>query len=83
MLATMHNFAYVLVTLCFLAGAGMQMALLSIEISLKMMDRKDWGLGQVVAITIWVLPLAAYVSREVDIIAEKRKNVSLIEMNLI
>jgi hypothetical protein len=79
----MHNFAYVLVTLCFLAGAGMQMALLSIAMPLKMMDRKDWGFGQVVTITIWVPPLAAYVSREVDIIAEKRKNVSLIEMNLI
>jgi hypothetical protein len=69
----MHNFAYVLVTFCFLAGAGMQMALLSIATSLKMMNRKDWGFGQVVAITIWVPPLVAYVSREVDIIAKKKK----------
>jgi hypothetical protein len=60
----MHNFAYVLVTLCFLAGAGMQMALLSIATSLDMMDRWDWGFGQVVAITIWVPPLIAYVYRE-------------------
>jgi hypothetical protein len=72
---------YVLVTLCFLAGAGMQMALLSIAMSLKMMDRKDWGFGKVVAITVWVPPLVAYAYREVDIIADKRKKVSLIEMN--
>jgi hypothetical protein len=73
--------AYVLVALCFLAGAGMQMALLSIAMSLKMMDRKDWGFGQVVAITVWVPPLVAYAYREVDIIADKRKKVSLIEMD--
>jgi hypothetical protein len=49
-----------------------------------MMNRKDWGFGQVVAITIWVPPLVAYVSREVDIIAKKkRKNVSFIDMDLL
>jgi hypothetical protein len=72
-LATMHNFAYVLVTLCFLAGAGMQMALLSIATSLDMMDRLDWGFGQVVAITIWVPPLIAYVYREGELFVENRK----------
>jgi hypothetical protein len=71
--------AYVLVTLCFLAGAGMQMALLTIAMSLKMMDRKDWGFGQVIAITVWVPPLVAYAYREVEIIVKKRKQVSLIE----
>jgi hypothetical protein len=73
--------AYVLVTLCFLAGAGIQMALLSIAMSLKMMDRMDWGFGQVVAITVWVPLLVAYAYREVDIIVDKTKKVSLIEMN--
>jgi hypothetical protein len=73
LLATMHNLAYVLVTLFFLAGAGMQMALLSIATSLDMMDRWDWGFGQVVAITIWVPPLIAYVYREGERFVEKRK----------
>jgi hypothetical protein len=63
----------VLVTLYFLAGAGMQMALLSIATSLDMMDRWDWGFGQVVAITIWVHPLIAYVYREGERFVENRK----------
>jgi hypothetical protein len=65
-LVTTRNFVYVLVTMCFLAGIGMQLSLLSIATSLDMMDRKDWSFGQVVAITIWIPPLLAYLYREVE-----------------
>ncbi|KAH7386837.1 hypothetical protein DE146DRAFT_791929 [Phaeosphaeria sp. MPI-PUGE-AT-0046c] len=72
-LVTLHNFFYVLVTMCFLAGIGMQLSLLSIATSLDMMDRTDWSFGQVVAITIWIPPLLAYLYRELDEINSKRK----------
>jgi uncharacterized membrane protein YozB (DUF420 family) len=57
---TTHNFFYVLVTMGFLAGIGMQLSLLSIATSLDMVDRKDWSFGQIVAITVWVPPLLTY-----------------------
>jgi hypothetical protein len=72
-LATIHNFVYVLVTMCFLAGAGMQLSLLSVATSLDMMDREDWEFGQVVAITIWIPPLIAYLYRELEFSIKKRK----------
>jgi hypothetical protein len=65
-LITLNNLIYVLVTMCFLAGIGMQLSLLSIATSLDMMDRKDWSFGQVVAIKIWIPPLLAYLYREVE-----------------
>lgn len=52
--------AYVVVTMCFLAGIGMQLSLLSIGTSLKMMNRHDWSFGQIVAVTIWAPPLLGY-----------------------
>jgi hypothetical protein len=63
-LMTTHNFFYLLVTMCLLAGIGMQLSLLSIATSLDMMDRKDWSFGQVVAITVWLPPLLAYLYSE-------------------
>jgi hypothetical protein len=37
------------------------------------MDRLDWGFGQVVAITIWIPPLIAYVYREGELFVENRR----------
>jgi hypothetical protein len=56
---------YWLATLCFLAGIGMQLSLLSIGTSLNMMDRKEWGFGQIIAVTIWAPPLLGYLYDEV------------------
>lgn len=72
-LVTVHNIFYVLVTMCFLAGIGMQLSLLSIATSLDMMDRTDWSFGQVVAITVWIPPLLAYLYRELDEARSRRK----------
>ncbi|ORX96513.1 hypothetical protein BCR34DRAFT_578638 [Clohesyomyces aquaticus] len=52
---------YWIVTLCFLAGIGMQLSLLAIATSLNMMNRRNWSFGQVVAVTIWGPPLLGYV----------------------
>lgn len=57
-----------LTTACFLAGMGMQLSLLSIGTSLKMMNRKDWGFGQIVAVMIWVPPLLEYGYNELEMI---------------
>lgn len=59
-----HTIAYVLVTMCFLAGIGMQLSLLSIATSLKMMNRNSWSFGQIVAVTIWAPPVLGYVYDE-------------------
>lgn len=63
---TLGTIVYVLLSLCFLAGAGMQLSLLSIGTSLNMMDRADWGFGQVVAVTVWVPPLLGYANEELS-----------------
>jgi len=54
-----------LACLGFLAGIGMQMSLLNISSSLKMMDVTNWSFGQVVAVTIWVPPLLSWIYAEV------------------
>ncbi|PVI01664.1 hypothetical protein DM02DRAFT_613484 [Periconia macrospinosa] len=69
---TLGTIVYVVLSLCFLAGAGMQLSLLSIGTSLNMMDRTDWGFGQVVAVTVWVPPLIGYVYEEVSWYFERR-----------
>ncbi|KAF2823696.1 hypothetical protein CC86DRAFT_408724 [Ophiobolus disseminans] len=71
--SVIHNTIYVFATLCFLAGIGMQLSLLSIATSLDMMDRKDWSFGQVVAITIWIPPLLAYLYQEIEVTMRKAK----------
>lgn len=58
------SLTYWLVTVCFLAGIGMQLSLLSIGTSLHMMDRMDWSFGQIVAVTIWTPPLLGYLYDE-------------------
>ncbi|KAL1594594.1 hypothetical protein SLS60_010355 [Paraconiothyrium brasiliense] len=66
---------YCVSTLCFLAGIGMQLSLLSIGTSLKMMDRKDWGFGQIIAVTIWVPPLVEWIySALKKIVTQKKEN---------
>ncbi|CAO2655593.1 Nn.00g043960.m01.CDS01 [Neocucurbitaria sp. VM-36] len=55
-----NTIIYGLITMCFLAGVGMQLSLLSVSTSLKMTDRLEWGFGQIVAVTIWVPPLLGY-----------------------
>ncbi|CAI6316941.1 unnamed protein product [Periconia digitata] len=57
---------YVVLSLLFLAGVGMQLSLLSIGTSLNMMDRTDWGFGQVVAISVWIPPLLGYLYEEMS-----------------
>jgi uncharacterized membrane protein YozB (DUF420 family) len=71
--STVHKIVYALVTLCFLAGIGMQLSLLSIATSLHMMDRKHWTFGQVVAVTIWVPPLFDYMYNELRAIGDDKK----------
>jgi hypothetical protein len=55
---------YILVTICFLAGVGMQLSLLSIGTSLNMMNRMHWSFGQIVAVTIWAEPLLGWLYDE-------------------
>ncbi|PSN62393.1 hypothetical protein BS50DRAFT_638039 [Corynespora cassiicola Philippines] len=51
----LHNpVIYWLFILCFLAGMGIQLSLLSIGTSLKMMDPMDWSFGQIVAVIVWI-----------------------------
>jgi len=52
--------------LCFLIGICFQLSLLSISSSLKMMDNKDWGFGQIVAVVVWVPPLLEYIYSEFE-----------------
>jgi hypothetical protein len=47
-------------TLAFVAAMGMQLSLLYVEVSIKMIDYTSWSFGQIVAITIWVPPLVEY-----------------------
>ncbi|KAJ4371386.1 hypothetical protein N0V83_004603 [Neocucurbitaria cava] len=63
---------YGVITMCFLAGVGMQLSLLSVATSLKMMDRNDWGFGQIVAITIWVPPLLGYMYDTIKVFVPPR-----------
>lgn len=58
------SITYWVVTLCFLAGIGMQLSLLSIGTSLQMMNRHRWSFGQIVALTIWAPPLLGYLYDE-------------------
>jgi hypothetical protein len=62
---TVPNITYTVVTLAFVACIGMQLSLLSISTSMKMMDRKRWTFGQVIAVTIWIPLLMGYLYREV------------------
>ncbi|KAF2799252.1 hypothetical protein K505DRAFT_266015 [Melanomma pulvis-pyrius CBS 109.77] len=71
------SITYWLTTLCFVAGICMQLSLLSIGTSLNMMDGKDWGFGQIVAITIWVPPLMAYLYKEMKEVLRVRYHVGL------
>lgn len=47
-------------TLAFVAAMGMQLSLLYVEVNIDMLDYTSWSFGQIVAITIWVPPLAEY-----------------------
>lgn len=63
---------YSLITLCFLAGIGMQLSLLSVSTSLNMTNRKEWSFGQIVAITIWAPPLLGYLYEEIKLFIPAR-----------
>lgn len=52
--------AFWLTTFASIGCVALQMSLLSITLSLDMFDAKDWGFGQVVAVTIWVPPVFDY-----------------------
>lgn len=67
-----NTIIYTLITLCFLAGIGMQLSLLSVSTSLKMTDRKEWSFGQIVAITIWAPPLLGYLYEEIKMVIPAR-----------
>lgn len=54
------DLVYYVIVLGFLAGIGMQLSLLSIYTSLKMMNRKNWSFGQIVAVTIWAPAVLGY-----------------------
>lgn len=71
--STVNKIIYTIVTLCFLAGIGIQLSLLSIVTSLHMMDRMHWSFGQVVAVTIWLPPLLGYMYHELEIMSWKFK----------
>jgi hypothetical protein len=58
------NIAYYLTILCLLAGIGMQLSLLSIGTSLKMMNQNNWGFGQLVAVTLWAPAVFSYIYEE-------------------
>jgi hypothetical protein len=60
------NIVYYVVLLDLLAGAGMQLSLLSIGMRLKMMDRSDWGFGQIIAVTIWAPAILDHVYKEAE-----------------
>lgn len=48
-----------ILTITFVAAMGIQLALLYVEASIKMISN-GWSFGQIVAITIWVPPLVEY-----------------------
>ncbi|KAK4207526.1 hypothetical protein QBC37DRAFT_298552 [Rhypophila decipiens] len=54
-----------LTTLGFLAGVGMQLAVLWTAKLLGMVNDRDWGFGQIVAVTIWIPPLLEYFFEEI------------------
>ncbi|RDW58667.1 hypothetical protein BP6252_13143 [Coleophoma cylindrospora] len=60
----MFSALFWLATICFLAGIGMQLSLLSIGITLNMLDPTYWTFGQIVAVTIWLPPLLEYLFDE-------------------
>jgi hypothetical protein len=62
----------VVTTFLFLLALGIQLSLLSISTSLKMMSRHDWGFGQIVAVAVWVPPLLQYVYDELRVAAARR-----------
>jgi len=61
-------------TIVFIAGMGMQLSLLAIATSLKMMNLSDWSFGQIVAVTIWIPPLLEYFYKEIERRADARKS---------
>ncbi|KAM7187632.1 hypothetical protein V8F33_011099 [Rhypophila sp. PSN 637] len=62
-----------LTTAGFLAGVGMQLAVLWTAKLLGMVNDEDWGFGQIVAVTIWIPPLLEYVFEEIELVAKKIK----------
>ncbi|KAM7210543.1 hypothetical protein V8F06_014079 [Rhypophila decipiens] len=58
-----------LTTLGFLAGVGMQLAVLWTAKLLGMVNDQDWGFGQIVAVTIWIPPLLEYFFEEIELVA--------------
>ncbi|KAF1845103.1 uncharacterized protein K460DRAFT_103095 [Cucurbitaria berberidis CBS 394.84] len=63
---------YGCIILCFLAGIGMQLSLLSVSTSLKMTDANHWSFGQIVAVTIWAPPLLGYLYTELKMMVPAR-----------
>ncbi|KAM7184416.1 hypothetical protein V8F20_012239 [Naviculisporaceae sp. PSN 640] len=58
-----------LTTMVFLAGVGMQLAVLWTAKLLGMVNDSDWGFGQIVAVTIWIPPLLEYLFEEIELLA--------------
>ena len=58
--------AFWLTTTLFLAGVGMQLAVLWTARLLGMVDVRSWGFGQIVAVTIWIPPLLEYLCSEIS-----------------
>ncbi|RYP12446.1 hypothetical protein DL765_007345 [Monosporascus sp. GIB2] len=63
---------HVVTTFLFLLALGIQLSLLSISTSLRMMSRHDWGFGQIVAVAVWVPPLLQYVYDELRVAVKAR-----------
>nr|XP_036579714.1 uncharacterized protein CTRU02_10190 [Colletotrichum truncatum]KAF6787394.1 hypothetical protein CTRU02_10190 [Colletotrichum truncatum] len=59
-IALLNSVAFWLTSLALIGCVVMQMSLLSIATTLDMFDPKDWGFGQVIAVTVWVPPVLGY-----------------------
>jgi hypothetical protein len=64
------NILRAITTPCFLACICIQLSLLSISTSLRMMSRHDWGFGQIVAVAVWIPPLLEYMYDEIRVSVE-------------
>lgn len=62
---------HMLTTGLFLLALSIQLSLLSISTSLRMMSRHDWGFGQIVAVAVWVPPLLQYGYEELGLAVRK------------
>ena len=58
--------AFWVTTVIFLAGVGMQLAVLWTAKLLGMVNDGDWGFGQIVAVTIWIPPFLEWVFGEMS-----------------